>query len=610
MPIPDLLCATPALRLDAASLKQTLTFAFASGTPSSAFAQVLANTLLPASSWEPSAFAEQLFLSDFVASCLRVKINGRPLAVDQAHLRRVLSRPPSDFAVIEFRRGILAELAGSSEMRGQFEKAYLQLYELRTLLENPPLTRRVDANRRRLDILGAGKRAIDAMADSFAGARSGLSRLREFGEQTRAETGYARLASLLDYDEQLSTLDLRIRVGLDGRVRSLEMLGLRENTGNWFYSSPFGRFWARLSFLFRGYRLSEQELIARLIDGVFDGIEDEMVLFFQLMGDMEFYLAALALRDQAEAGGLAVCLPELVRPEHAGHRAPHRTIRELYNPLLLSNTPKVVTCEIDTVHHAMIVIVTGPNSGGKTRLLQALALTQMLGQSGCFVPAREARLLMVPGLFVSFIEEAKADQIEGRLGMELIRIRSVFEKLKMGSMVMLDELCSGTNPSEGEEIFELVVGLLAELEPQAFITTHFLRLASRIAEHPPTERLSFLQVELDEQQWPTYRFVPGVAATSLAHRTAARLGVTREELMALVERSKRAAALPAQSAPPPSAPSARSDATAVPVSGASTGPAASAPVAASTANDGWAAQAAGGVVPRATGAELGSRRPR
>jgi DNA mismatch repair protein MutS2 len=92
--------------------------------------------------------------------------------------------------------------------------------------------------------------------------------------------------------------------------------------------------------------------------------------------------------------------------------------------------------------------------------------------------------------------------------------------------------------------------LLAELEPQAFITTHFLRLASRIADHPPTRWLSFLQVELDKHQWPTFLFVPGVAETSLAHRTAARLGVTREELLALVERSKRAHTA---GAPPPRA---------------------------------------------------------
>jgi DNA mismatch repair protein MutS2 len=570
MPIPDLLCSAPALRLDAAALKQTLTFAFASGAPGSALAQTLEKAALPPSTWEPSAFAEQLFLADFVATCLKVKIGQRAFGVDQVNLRRVLARPPQDLAVVEFRRGILGELASSAELRRQFEAVYTHLYELRTLLEVPPLTRRVDANRRRLDILGSAKRALDAMADSFGAARSGLARMREFGVKTRAEPGYARLASLLDYDDHLSTLDLRIRVGLDGRVRGLEMLAVRENAGNWFYASPLGRLWARMSLMFRGYRLSEQEVISRLIDGVYDGVEDELVLLFQLMGDMEFYLAALGFRDQAQASGLAVCLPELVRPQ-AG-QPPAREIRGLYNPLLLSNTPNVVTCDIATERHAMIVIVTGPNSGGKTRLLQALALAQMLGQGGFFVPARDARLLLVPGLFVSFIEEAKADQVEGRLGMELIRIRSVFEKLKMGSMVMLDELCSGTNPSEGEEIFELVLGLLAELEPQAFITTHFLRLASRIAHHPPAEHLSFLQVELDAKEWPTFRFIPGVAETSLAHRTAARLGVTREELLALVERAKRAHA-------------------------------------AGDAN-GVSVNPTGGVVPRATGAEIGARGPR
>jgi DNA mismatch repair protein MutS2 len=107
-------------------------------------------------------------------------------------------------------------------------------------------------------------------------------------------------------------------------------------------------------------------------------------------------------------------------------------------------------------------------------------------------------------------------------------------------MVILDELCSGTNPSEGEEIFELVLTLLAELAPQAFITTHFLNLAARIAKTPPVSGLAFFQVELDQHQFPTYSFVPGVAETSLAQRTAARLGVTKDELLALVEASKRA----------------------------------------------------------------------
>jgi DNA mismatch repair protein MutS2 len=103
----------------------------------------------------------------------------------------------------------------------------------------------------------------------------------------------------------------------------------------------------------------------------------------------------------------------------------------------------------------------------------------------------------------------------------------------------LDELCSGTNPSEGEGIFELVVALLAELEPQAFITTHFLEFAARLARERPLPGLDFLQVELDENKDPTYGFVTGVAPTSLAGKTAERLGVTREALEALVREKKR-----------------------------------------------------------------------
>jgi len=138
------------------------------------------------------------------------------------------------------------------------------------------------------------------------------------------------------------------------------------------------------------------------------------------------------------------------------------------------------------------------------------------------------------------VEDARADQPEGQLGMELMRIRRMFEQLEVGSLVLLDELCSGTNPSEGEEIARLVISLLPELEAQVFVTTHLLQFAARLAEERPTSRLEFLQVELDAKDLPTYGFVPGVARTSLAHKTAARLGVTRDELLALIASKQRA----------------------------------------------------------------------
>jgi len=71
--------------------------------------------------------------------------------------------------------------------------------------------------------------------------------------------------------------------------------------------------------------------------------------------------------------------------------------------------------------------------------------------------------------------------------------------------------------------------------PLAFITTHFLEFARNLSDHPPIARISFIQATLDGHQKPTFQFGPGVASTSLAAQTAARLGVTREALESLIE---------------------------------------------------------------------------
>ncbi|KYF65996.1 MutS-related protein [Sorangium cellulosum] len=536
---PDLLSHRPALRVDARAVKESLTFAFAGGAPAGAFDRHIESASLPASTWDPARFAQHVFLQELIVGCLHFASEGRTYIPSPALLGRALSQPPSDSDTVELRRDVFRELAGSEALRRDLGRAYAALRRWVGQLETMSISRR-EGSRRRLDILVAAKEALDALADGFAGARSGLARLRAFGAAVRETEAYRRLADLLAYDEELATLDVRIRVGPDGHVRDLRALSIRENAGNRFYQSPIGRVVTKLVMLWRGYRFSDDELLTRYVNSVFEGVEDELVALVQLLGDLEFYLAGLALRDRARAAGLSVCLPELAWPGGARDEAPARELRGLFNPLLLASAASIVPCDIATERHDATVIVTGPNSGGKTRLLEALSLAQMLGQAGFFVPAAEARLSPCHGLFVSLIEQAQADQSEGRLGMELLRIRSLFEAMQVGDMVVLDELCSGTNPSEGEEIFQLVISLLGELRPQAFITTHFLELAARLERERPVDGLVFLQVELDAQQWPTYQFVRGVARTSLAQRTAARLGVTREELVALVERSKRA----------------------------------------------------------------------
>jgi DNA mismatch repair protein MutS2 len=105
-------------------------------------------------------------------------------------------------------------------------------------------------------------------------------------------------------------------------------------------------------------------------------------------------------------------------------------------------------------------------------------------------------------------------------------------------MVVIDELCSGTNPSEGEEIFRLVIELLGQLQPTLWLTTHFLQFAASLRESSDVPNLTFLKARLDAHETPTFEFEAGVAKTSLAKQTAARLGVTWDELTLLVERAK------------------------------------------------------------------------
>jgi DNA mismatch repair protein MutS2 len=357
-----------------------------------------------------------------------------------------------------------------------------------------------------------------------------LARLNHFGNHVANTEAYQSLAQLLEYDERLATVTFRMGVGADGRVRQLELVDVRENVDNAFIVSPWRRWLQRAELLFRGYRLSEGEVMARYLDAVFDGIRPFLVPLVQLFGDLEFYLGALGFWQRATRNGLQMCFPDFVEPSQP------RRLRGLFNPLLLGNNISPVPCDVNSERHDVTIMITGPNSGGKTRLLQSIGLSQLLAQAGLLVPAASATLSLAPGLVVSLLQETRVDQTEGRLGVELIRIRSLFERLPEGAVILLDELCSGTNPSEGEEIVELVLKTLTRLHPQAYITTHFLEFASRLERQNSIPDLRFLQVALGPTQNPTYQFSPGVARSSLAGVAAARLGVTGEQLTALVER--------------------------------------------------------------------------
>lgn len=529
---PDLLHLDARLSLDPESVGELLELSFLGRDTGDGFARSLDGDG-GSSPWQAELFAEDLFVDELISRGFPVTVEGLSYPVNKGFLRSVLTAPPIELPAIRFRQDIVRELDTRPEMLEAARQLYRDTWKLIEMFKAPDHTAELDIDSYRLDIFHLAKRIIDHMATGFEGATSGLRRLHDSGADIQASDRYRRLSDLLDFEARLSTVHVSLDLSADGEIRDLRILEIAENADNSFYQPPWKRWLTRLQSVWNGYRLDRRVILHRLLQRVFEDVAPSLVPLLQVLGHLEVYLAVLGFRERMNDRGLEVCLATL-------EEGPQR-LRRLFNPLLVHRMEGApVPCDLELEDPQAIALITGPNSGGKTRLLQALGLAQVLGQSGFYVPAAKARLQCVRGLFVSLVETERANQTEGRLGRELMRVHSLFSHVGTPALVILDELCSGTNPSEGIEIFSVVLRLLDSFDAAAFISTHFLDYASQLAAQPPHERLEFLRVEPTSDFRSTYQFVPGVARTSLAAETARRLGVTFEELSTLIEDRRRA----------------------------------------------------------------------
>lgn len=532
IPIPDLLNRAPFLGIDREALSELLGLAILGREIGTEFHDLMAEAETPPTTWRPEFFEQDLFIDRLIAESFEIALDGVRYPINERFLRRALSAAPTDLETIEFRQSILREMDEDEEVLASAQGLYRELFALLSLHRTPRYHRIVDTAAHNLDILKQSRLVIDLMHDRFASARSGLRRLHEGAAAIHETEEYKTLAALLDYEDRLARLNLDISLGGDGRIRRVEVRSLDECSGNRFWTRPVKRFLDRLRLGIGGYSMTNRELLNRVIERVYVSLSPALIPLIQMLGQLELYLAVRALRDRAAGRGLAMCIPEILPDRDAG---PALLCEDLWNPLLLHQEQAPVPCTVNAAGNVPITVVTGPNSGGKTRLIQAIALAQLLAQSGLYAPCSRGRLRVQNGLFVSLIERESADQVEGRLGRELVRIRTLFEEMEHGSMVILDELCSGTNPSEGIEVFTLVLQLLRRVDPVAYVTTHFLDHARSLEQNHHELGLEFLQVELDGDRRSTYQFNDGVARTSLAALTAERLGVTFENLSTAVD---------------------------------------------------------------------------
>jgi DNA mismatch repair protein MutS2 len=527
LPLPDLLWFHPQCCDDEDLLAEILDLAFLGRQVGGELDDALECRAVPTTRWKPAYFSDDLFLKDFAETCLRVTRNGGERPVQRQFLVRVLSNPPCDLETINLRQNILRELETNAEIRRRTEDLHESLHHFLKLFRSLRADARLNHAAFRLEILRQARDVIDRMVGDFQHCRSELRRIHDSGRAIQQRQAFHLMTSIIEYERHSATIEVALRIGANGKPRGVTIRGIDENNSNRFHRSPAKRWLDILRLAWHRGSVDPQMIVDDIVFQVYIAIAPALRSLLKMLGHLDFYLASFGFSELCEKRGLETTLAD-VALDHS------LCLTNLFNPLLFRTVDNPMPCSLNFASPRSVTLITGPNSGGKTRLLQAVGLAQLLGQSGLHIPCSAATLPVLEGLYVSLVDHADVDEPEGRLGVELLRIRNLFQSAPRRCLVLLDELCTGTNPSEAIEIVTMVLKLLDQIDPVAFVTTHYLDFARQLQHLPPISSLDFLQVEVDREQQSTFQFVPGVAETSLAAQTAHRLGVTFEQLADLI----------------------------------------------------------------------------
>ena len=269
----------------------------------------------------------------------------------------------------------------------------------------------------------------------------------------------------------------------------------------------------------RELQLDEEKEVRRILTALTAQVgeaAEAIVRTVDALAQLDLVLARARYAEQLGA------VEPIFVPFRPGEDAPGSVLRVqgARHPLLEG---AVVPVDLVLERDTWVLVITGPNTGGKTVTLKTAGLMALMAQCGLQLPAEDARLSVFTGIFADIGDEQSIEQSLSTFSSHMVNTINVLKLADSRALVLLDEVGAGTDPGEGSALARALLTHLRDRGVTTIVTTHHPELKIYGVETPGVRNAS---VEFDPQTLrPTYRLIIGLPGRSNALAIAARLGL-------------------------------------------------------------------------------------